>query len=370
MSSTNRFSKRVNEALTDFIQQRSTASAEISSALGLLSEEAHALLQGGKRVRAGFVYWGWQSVIAAREGADHTAGSEIDPGFPGIVSVAAAIELFHAAALVHDDIIDDSDTRRGRPSTHRAFEQLHRESEWVGDAERWSRSAAILLGDLLLNWADDLVLTTTRELEHGDAAHDVYRRMREEVTLGQFLDVLEEVAWIRRDPAELLQNAQTVAIHKSAKYSVMEPLLLGATLAGASEEQLRALSGYGLPIGVAFQMRDDLLGVFGDPSVTGKPAGDDLREGKRTVLVEIARRKLPANVRVLLDELLGDDSLDTRQISMLQDAIRSSGAVERVEHMIERAVGQALESLHEGEFSRSSVLELERLASSVTDRAK
>lgn len=361
---------RVNQSLTEYIGERRASSTAISPALSALTTEADALLEGGKRVRAGFVYWGWQSIVAARPEADHTAGSEIDPGFPAIVKVAAAIELFHAAALVHDDIIDDSDTRRGRPSTHKAFESLHRESEWMGDASRWSRSAAILMGDLLLNWADDLMLTTTRELEHGSAAHDVYRRMREEVTLGQFLDVLEEVAWIRQDPQELLENAQTVAIHKSAKYSVMEPLLLGATIAGATQAQLDALEGYGLPIGVAFQMRDDLLGVFGDPAVTGKPAGDDLREGKRTVLIEIARRKLPSNVRILLDELLGDSSLDARQISMLQDAIRSSGAVDRIEHMIDRAVGQGLESLHEGDFSRSSVLELERLASSVTDRAK
>lgn len=360
---------RVNEALVEFVADRIIAMREISPALDALGREAQKLLEGGKRVRAGFVYWGWQSIIAARPEADHTAGSEIDPGFAPVVKVAAAIELFHAAALVHDDIIDDSDTRRGRPSAHKSFELLHRESEWAGDAPRWSRSAAILLGDLLLNWADDLLFTTTRTLEHGEAAHDVYRRMREEVTLGQFLDVLEEVAWIRQDPADLLEHAQNVAIHKSAKYSVMEPLLLGAAIAGASQQQNDALAGYGLPIGVAFQMRDDLLGVFGDPDVTGKPAGDDLREGKRTVLVEISRRKLPPNVRVLIDELLGDPTLDARQISMLQDAIRSSGAVDRVEHMIDRAVGQGLESLRDADFSRSSVLELERLASSVTDRS-
>ena len=360
---------RVNEALSGFLDERLPAMTEISPALTDLGSEARSLLDGGKRVRAGFVYWGWQSIIAARPEADHTAGSEIDPGFAPVVRIAAAIELFHAAALVHDDIIDDSDTRRGRPSSHRSFEKLHQDAEWAGDARRWSISASILLGDLLLNWADDLLFTTTRQLDHGDAAHDVYRRMREEVTLGQFLDVLEEVAWIRQDPEDLLEHAQTVAIHKSAKYSVMEPLLLGAAIAGASQQQIDALAGYGLPIGVAFQMRDDLLGVFGDPDVTGKPAGDDLREGKRTVLVEIARRRLPANVRVLLDELLGDPSLDARQITMLQEAIQSSGAVERVEHMIDRAVGQGIESLRDADFSRSSVLELERLASSVTDRS-
>ena len=359
---------RVNEALAAFVSERAAAAAEIAPELHELTNEAAALLEGGKRVRANFVYWGWQSVVAARPGAHHTAGSEIDPGFGPVVTAAAAIELFHAAALVHDDIIDDSDTRRGRPSAHKSFENLHRDAEWAGDAQRWSRAAAILLGDLLLNWADGLMIDASRAVEHGDAILDAYRRMREEVTLGQYLDVLEEAAWIRQDPSLLLERAQTVAIHKSAKYSVQEPLLLGATIAGATEAQLEALGGYGLPIGVAFQMRDDLLGVFGDPAQTGKPAGDDLREGKRTVLIEIARLKLPTNVRVLIDELLGDPELDCRQVSMLQDAVRSSGAVDRIEHMIERAVGQGLESLHEGDFSRSSVLELERLASSVTAR--
>lgn len=360
---------RVNEALAAFVAERAAASAEIAPELRAMTDEAAALLEGGKRVRANFVYWGWQSVVAARPGAHHTTGSEIDPGFPPVVTAAAAIELFHAAALVHDDIIDDSDTRRGRPSAHKSFESLHRDSEWAGDAGRWSRAAAILLGDLLLNWADSLMIDASRQVEHGDAMLDTYRRMREEVTLGQYLDVLEEAAWIRQDPKLLLERAQAVAIHKSAKYSVQEPLLLGATIAGASPEQLSALGGYGLPIGVAFQMRDDLLGVFGDPAQTGKPAGDDLREGKRTVLIEIARQKLPSNVRVLIDELLGDPQLDSHQVTLLQDAVRSSGAVDRVEHMIDRAVGQGLESLHDGDFSRSSVLELERLASSVTARS-
>lgn len=359
---------RVNEVLKAFVAERKTQMTQIAPELSALSDEAAALLAGGKRVRAGFVYWGWQSVVAAKPGAHHTTGSEIDPGFPPVVNAAAAIELFHAAALVHDDIIDDSDTRRGRASAHKSFEGMHRDAEWAGDPARWSRSAAILLGDLLLNWADGLMLDASREIEHGSAMMDAYRRMREEVTLGQYLDVLEEAAWIRQDPELLLQRAQTVAIHKSAKYSVQEPLLLGATIAGAADAQLEALGGYGLPIGVAFQMRDDLLGVFGDPEQTGKPAGDDLREGKRTVLIELARQKLPTNVRVLVDELLGDPELDGRQVGMLQDAVRSSGAVDRVEHMIERAVGQGLESLHDGDFSRSSVLELERLASSVTTR--
>jgi geranylgeranyl diphosphate synthase type I len=196
----------------------------------------------------------------------------------------------------------------------------------------------------------------------------VFSTMREEVGYGQFLDVLEEAAWVRQEPASLLQRAHTVAVYKSARYSVEAPLLLGATMAGASETQLEALSGYGVPVGTAFQMRDDILGVFGDPVVTGKPAGDDLREGKRTVLVELARRQLAPGVRSMLDELLGDPGLDAMQIATLQRTIADAGALEQLEDMIDRAVGGALEALRDADLSRGAVLELERLAAAAARR--
>lgn len=368
MSAQQRFARAVDGSLQEFLDEREAVLAEVSADAAPLVQRVRELVSGGKRVRSAFVLWGWHAVTAARPDAPHTAGTEQDPAWADAVGVATAMELIHAAALVHDDIIDGSDTRRGRPAMHRALEAMHRDAEWAGDARAWGTSAAVLVGDLLLNWADDRMLLACRAAEHGDAVHDEYRRMREEVTFGQYLDVLEEAAWIRQDPATLLDRAHTVAIHKSARYSVERPLALGALLAGADEAQLEALSGYGLPVGLAFQMRDDLLGVFGDPEVTGKPAGDDLREGKRTVLVEIARQRLTPGVRTMLDELLGDPELDERQIAILQDAIRGSQAPERLEALIDRSVGQALESLHEGTLSRSAVLELERLADTVAKR--
>lgn len=368
VSAQQRFARAVDLAVQEHLDDRERALTEISDDAAPLIRVMRGLLEGGKRVRSSFVLWGWHAVTAARPEADHTTGTERDPRWAEAVSVAAAIELFHAAALVHDDIIDRSDTRRGRPAVHRALEAMHREHEWAGDAAGWGEHAAILAGDLLLNWADDCMLAACRASEHGDAVHDAYRRMREQVTLGQYLDLLEEAAWIRQEPATLLDRAHTVAVYKSAKYSVEAPLTLGALLAGGDASQLDALAGYGLPVGIAFQMRDDLLGVFGDPEVTGKPAGDDLREGKRTVLVEIARQRLNPSIRTMLDELLGDPELDERQIAILQDSIRRSEAPERLETLIDRAVGQALESLHEGHFSRAAVLELERLADSVAKR--
>jgi geranylgeranyl diphosphate synthase type I len=136
------------------------------------------------------------------------------------------------------------------------------------------------------------------------------------------------------DPGTLLERALRVASLKSARYSVVEPILLGATLAGADAGLLASLRDFGHPVGMAFQLRDDMLGVFGDPALTGKPAGDDLREGKRTALIAMAREDLPDADRALLDAGLGDRSLSESAISELQELIRSTGAVQRMERMI------------------------------------
>src|SRR5690606_39237215 len=184
-------------------------------------------------------------------------------------------------------ILAASDLRRGGPAAHRAFEGLHRGHEWDGDAGAFGTAGAILLGDLLLGWADELFEEGLAQLGDREAAHAAraeFFRMRTEVTAGQYLDVLEEHSWRSRPDSEALPRAHRVIVYKSAKYSVEAPLAIGGSLAGGSLAQLAALREFGLPLGVAFQLRDDMLGVFGDPAVTGKPSGDDLREGKRTVL--------------------------------------------------------------------------------------
>jgi geranylgeranyl diphosphate synthase type I len=200
------------------------------------------------------------------------------------------------------------------------------------------------------------------------AARVEFSRMRTDVMLGQYLDMLEEHSWRGRAEAELLARAHRVVVYKSAKYSVEAPLALGASLAGGSLEQVAALREFGLPLGVAFQLRDDLLGVFGDPAVTGKPAGDDLREGKRTVLIAIARQKLPGSASRLLDELLGDPELDAEQIAMLQASIRDSGAVDQLERIIAHNVQVATEALSRAPLARSARDELTALAVTVTRR--
>ena len=198
----------------------------------------------------------------------------------------SALELVQASALIHDDLMDRSDTRRGEPAVHRRFEARHTAGGWRGGAAAFGDSVAVLLGDLALVWSDELLHASGVAPEDLARARPVFDEMRTEVTVGQYLDLLTQATG---DTS--VELAGKVARYKSAKYTVERPLLFGAALAGAPPELSAAYSAFGLPLGEAFQLRDDVLGVFGDPSETGKPAGDDLREGKRTALVALALRE-------------------------------------------------------------------------------
>lgn len=363
----------VQARLDAFLADRAAEVLAISPDLDVLEAGARRLLAGGKRFRARFCYWGWRAVAAAPAEFDPLEdGDDERVELDAVIAVAAGLEAFHAAALVHDDIMDNSDLRRGQPSVHRAFAALHAERGLDGDADGYGVAAALLLGDLLLGWSDDLVdagLDSLRDREAARATRQEFARMRTEVTLGQYLDIFEELTWRLVPEADLLSRAQRIVVYKSAKYSVEAPLVLGASLAGGSLPQLAALREFGLPLGIAFQLRDDLLGVFGDPEVTGKPAGDDLREGKRTILVNLARQKLPGTALRIFDELLGDRTLDARQVAMLQTAVRDSGAVETVERAIAHNVGLARTALADASIARSARDELTALAEAVTARS-
>jgi geranylgeranyl diphosphate synthase type I len=327
-------------------------------------------LRFGKRFRARFCYWGWQSVQGVDDPGDFF-GDTSRKDLPSVVGVAAALELFHAAALVHDDLIDQSDTRRGAPSAHRLFERHHRDRRFVGDATRFGDSSAILLGDLLLVWSDELFAESLDGLTDRDnarAARAEFNRMRTDVTAGQYLDILAEAAWPHVPEALAIDTAVNVITYKSAKYSIEAPLAIGASLGGASLAQMAALREFGLPLGIAFQLRDDLLGVFGDSEVTGKPAGDDLVEGKRTVLVALTRDAVPASARHTIDELLGDPELTGDQVQMLQETIRASGAIDQVERMISDNVERALDALDSAPLTADSRDALSRLAESISVR--
>ena len=329
-----------------------------------MMDAATAAVTGGKRLRARFCITGYQAVAAA-------LGPASDDVPDAVIGVAAALEVFHAAALVHDDIIDNSDTRRGRPSAHRRIENAYLDAGWSGDAAAFGRAGGILLGDLLVALSDDLLEHSLLPLPAATAAaaRGQYAAMRRDVTIGQFLDIVEESAHVGAPDAEHAERALRVASLKSARYSVEQPLLIGAHLAGADEAQLAALSAFGHPVGMAFQLRDDVLGVFGDEEETGKPAGDDLREGKRTVLIAYAREALPAGARRLVDELIGDPELDGGQIASLQRTIHDSGALDRVEQLISGYVRTADRALSGAQLGNAAVGQLRDLARAAAERS-
>jgi len=360
----------VQHRIDEFLATRREQLRRISPDLAPLLTHAERFLRGGKRFRALFCYHGWEAV---RTSTPELLPDASTPHLLPLISAAASLEMFHAAALVHDDIIDNSDTRRGGLSTHRVFAQQHTEASWMGESAEFGQSTAILLGDLLLGWSDELLdegLDTLSDRVAGRAARAEFVRMRTEVTAGQMLDVLEEQAWHTADESEQRLRAERVIVYKSAKYSVQSPLIVGAALGGATREQRSALESFGLPLGIAFQLRDDLLGVFGDPAVTGKPSGDDLREGKRTMLIAITREKLGTGPRRLLDELLGDPALTPLQVDTLQRTILDCGAVGEVEALIATNVRKAESALTLAPLGAASVAELRALADTVTRRVR
>lgn len=299
-----------------------------------LVEPVRSLLQGGKRLRAGFAYWGWRA--AGRE--DHE----------GAISLATSMEFFQAAALIHDDVMDDSETRRGKPAMHRALSRTHDGRGWHGDPDRFGMAGAILAGNLCLGWCDDLFSDSGLPVESLTSARPAFERMRGQLMAGQFLDIVTSMRpWDRLADAERIERSRHVIRYKSAKYSIEHPLLIGATAGGASAEDLDALSRYGLALGEAFQLRDDVLGVFGDPQVTGKPAGDDLREGKRTVLIARALAGADDVMRTQVDQWLGAPDLGPDEVRDFQQLLVDTGALDGVEADIEHGATAAKSALAE-----------------------
>ncbi|GAA2070654.1 polyprenyl synthetase family protein [Aeromicrobium halocynthiae] len=314
----------VDAALEAFVQERRRDLEPLGPDATALLDLARDAVAGGKRLRPTFCRAGWLA-----------AGGDPDDG--RIDVAAAGLEWLQASALVHDDVMDDSDVRRGRPSVHRAVESTHREGGWSGDAAAHGRAVAIVLGDLLLSWADQQLRASA--LPTVGRGLDLLDLCRSEVATGQYLDVLAQTR-----PEVGVEEALRIVRFKAATYTVERPMQIGAALAGADDAFVDALSSVALPLGEAFQLRDDVLGVFGDPEVTGKPAGDDLREGKRTVLVARTVERAGPQEREQLRRLLG-----TREgIAPLRDMIVRSGALAAVEKDIadrEQAARDALDLL-------------------------
>lgn len=317
----------VDAVLHQFLRSKAASAA----ARNLPEQAAHVLAEflsaGGKRIRPMLCALGWQ------------AATGTPPSRP-VVRAAACLEMFHAFCLVHDDIIDNSATRRGAPTVHRTLATRHAVDRPGSLAERMGTSCALLVGDLALAWSDELLHTaglTNRQLT---AVLPVIDAMRTEVIYGQYLDVTAAGA-----PAPDLERALAIIRYKTAKYTIERPLHLGATLADAPSALLWELSSYALPLGEAFQLRDDLLGVFGDPQQTGKSRLEDLREGKHTVLVALALRNAAPHHSALLRRLVGNPHLTEAEAAQIRGLLTVTGARDQVEQMITERRAQALQLL-------------------------
>lgn len=349
-------SDRVQACVDTEIEHQQVLLRELGPDVTDLLDVTSALLRGGKRLRASFLTWGYCAV----------ADVPVEQAPDDVILMATAMEFFQAAALLHDDVMDGSETRRGAPAAHIELARRHQDRGWDGPPERFGLSGAVLAGNLCLTASDDLVARAA--LPDLDRARELFAVMRTQLMAGQFLDVVESVRpWAALPGEERLERAERVIRYKSAKYSVEHPLLIGALAAQATSEQVAALSRFGLDIGQAFQLRDDLLGVFGDPAVTGKPAGDDLREGKRTVLVAAALDRLDEVGADRLISGLGQDDPDV--IAGLQRLLAGSGAVEYVEERIATLTSAGLTALAQAALSAQGYAGLAELARLATQRS-
>lgn len=348
----------VEQALAAFLAHRVAECTAIDPAFGGAAESLREfVLGGGKRLRPTFAWWGWRGA----------GGSPDDPEAEAVLRAISALELIQACALVHDDLMDASATRRGRPTVHVDFAQRHAAAGWRGRPARFGAAAAILLGDLAMVWADDLLRGSGLPAAALVRAAVPWDAMRTEVLGGQYLDVLHQSTG-DASPRAALQ----VDRFKTAAYTVERPLHLGAALADAPPELTACYRRFGADIGVAFQLRDDLLGVFGDPAVTGKPAGDDLREGKRTLLLALALERAaeqgrPA-VAAEIEAALGDPGLDVEGVDRIRSALADLGAPQAVEQRIAALTGSALDALSVAAVAEPAATKLAELAVTATRR--
>ena len=347
---------RVDRALGALLDQE-------LSALGFLGPDAGPVtdiltrfaMEGGKRLRPAFVYWGYRGAGGPADG----------PQADAAIKAACSVELLHVCALVHDDIMDGSEVRRGRPAMHVSFAGLHRRRGWRGDPAGFGEGAALLMGDLAFTWGDVALAEAGLTDDRLAAALRVFNRLRSELMGGQYLDLVEAR---RGAPDE--DAVRRVLSYKSGRYTIERPLHLGHALAAGAPALAADYSAYGLPLGEAFQLRDDILGVFGEPEVTGKPAGDDLREGKETYLVLLARQRADRAGRQLLEAALGNAKLSVDEVAEVRRLLQACGALEATEARIGELLAEAKAALAatRGIDERARAT-LAALADHVTDRS-
>jgi geranylgeranyl diphosphate synthase type I len=342
----------VDRRLEEMFESEQARWAEIDPDLiSPLSALRACTMSGGKRLRPAFCYWAFVGCGGATDD-------------PAVVDAGAALEMLHTAALVHDDVIDRSDRRHGSETVHVQQAARHVAGGWKGGSQQFGTGVAILLGDLALVYSDRLLAGSP------DAAEAVFDEMRLEVNFGQYLDVLGSAQGVDVAGEVAVARARRICRYKTAKYTVERPLHLGAALAAPEKlaEVAGPLSRFGLPLGEAFQLRDDLLGVFGDPVTTGKPVGDDLRNGKPTLLASLAASRATGEGARMMADRFGASDLDASEVAVLQEVIETTGARAEVERTVRSLLDAAVEALGTLPLSAPAVAALREIADFVAGR--
>jgi geranylgeranyl diphosphate synthase type I len=339
------FKSRAEEVLSRFVAREADQLLAIDAELAPVADQVEAAVAGGKRLRAAFCYWGWRA-----------AGQ---PDSDALVRAAASMELVHAAAVVHDDIIDDSALRHGRPTTHVALEETLRGRPRATTA---ARALAMLVGDLLMSLAGQLFATSGLPAAYLARARPLWADLARELIAGECLELLRTGG--EPDTAQSLK----VIRYKTAKYTVEQPLLIGGLLAGAGRRLREGYSRYGLPLGEAFQLRDDLLGLFGDPALTGKANTDDLHAHRPTALLAETWRVADGADRERLRALLGRREVGMDGLEEVREVMRRLKAPDRIERMITARVEEATRALDELDIPVPASRALTSLAHSAAAR--
>ncbi|WP_225831068.1 polyprenyl synthetase family protein [Streptomyces sp. NK08204] len=353
--------------LTDALTENATVTARIDRSLGTflrqrIAEESDPaagqvlallrdfILNGGKRIRPLFCYWGWRGAGGSADDTD-------------VIEVATALELFHAAALIHDDIVDDSDLRRGRPTVHLSLDKWHTEQGWQGESRAFGQHGALLAGDACLVWSEEIFHNSPLVIR-GERARRLFARLRTSALYGEFLDLVGEARGGR------LSDALKIVRYKTASYTIRYPLQIGGALAGADEALLAAYDTFGLLLGEAFQLRDDVIGLFGAPELTGKEPLDDARKGKPTALITVARKLADPAQHARLDLLYGSERLGLDDLAELRDVVRATGAPTVIERMIGERHAGAVQALRGAGLQPAAQTELESLAAACVHRER
>jgi geranylgeranyl diphosphate synthase type I len=347
-----RYSALVEEELAKFLEEKARSAAD-ERRRRVVEEISRFTLGGGKRLRPLLMilgYAGSKGVVDNR-----------------IVRASISIELVHSYLLMHDDVMDRDEFRRGRPTVWRAFRDLRAEAYGLEEATHYGYSMAIIAGDLAAAYAVQALLRSEFEYDVVLKAVELMQDVIEKTGHGQILDMTLE-----KEPLSAVKEEDVLEVHKlkTALYTIDGPLRMGGILARADEDLLRAYTRYAIPVGIAFQLQDDILGVFGDEAIVGKPVDSDIKEGKRTLLVVKAWERATPEQRRVMERVLGNRLASKEEVEVVREIMRSTGALDYVRELALRLAREGSSALDEADVSSDVREVLKDLAKVVVERVK